>query len=579
MARAILGVHLGHDAAAALLRDGVLVYAEEEERVARRKNFFGLPAGALANALAGGGTAPDEVEAVGIAWDLVELGASRRELAELALSAGNGDYASRKLDRFGAIAQAAGELRRRFPRARFFEWPHHLAHAASVVPFDSGMRQSGVAALVLDAVGERDSATAYGDYTRAESRLLRWPLRASVGYFYQRWAEVLGFRGRQACGYLMSLAAHGDPSVHRERLRDACVGVSPEGLPWVDPARFDPARGDADSAFRCFPERLLRELGLGEPSRDVMAHAHVAAAVQALTEEIVVPLCAWQRRETGAASLAVSGGVFLNCVLVSAIKRHAGYRRVLTGPAAKDCGGSVGAAVLAYRALYGAGAAVEPAGPCLGTAITGDEEVWETAARFGAVERSGDLAAAACRDVVEGRLVAVAEGRLEFGPRALGARSILAAPADPGVVERLNRLKGRFAFQPVAASLEAAAARELFGVREPEPFMTATYPAAPAAAAACPAVVHADGGCRVHVADGSAPLLTALLDRLRAAGAAAVVVNTSLNRGGEPLPRTAADALGVYCGSDLDVLYHPGARVHLSPRAKRRVRALLPVSP
>lgn len=571
-----VGVHIGHDCSVAIFQETTLLYAEEEERQRRVKNYFGHPTESLAAGLRHAGLRSEDVEILAVGWDLEKLVSSRERMAVTADILGNSSWARRKVERTLGIREGLQVLRDCFSRARLVTVDHHSAHAASVAPFwDSAETLTGPA-LVLDAVGEDESATAYLSAVDPSSAIIRWPIEASLGYFYQRWAEILGFRGAQASGYLMSLSACGDFAQYFGTLWSNLVGRSPEGLAWIRPEAFRPEAGYGSRAERCFPAGLLDRLGLSRSGCSLQRLADVAAAVQRILEEIVLGLAARLATTSQSKSVTVAGGVFLNCSLVRRLREAGLFARIYTGPAAKDSGVAVGAAVAAMCCRRPQPVVpTSKRGPHLGTPVDSDKLVtFLEAAKMGMFSSPYPLAQALKHDLDSGYLAAVADNQLEFGPRALGARSILSHANDPRMAQRVNSVKRRFPFQPVAASMSSSAAEDLFGVHQREPFMTSTYEARPGAEEFCAAALHADRTCRVHVADEVTPsLLSDTLALMEKDGEKAVVLNTSFNRRGMPLPATQLDALEEYCSLEVEVLYCPPLRIELTREEKMLLKA------
>lgn len=578
--RVALGVHIGHDCAAALLIDGDLVYAEEEERHVGRKSVFGRPAEAIKAALAYTGLRRDSVAAIGFTWSgtgLEKLVLDRRRTSPPAA-----DWFALRV--FGGKQKLAGmqAIRAEFPHAQALECPHHEAHRLSLAPFTSitGDR----IAIVADAVGEFWSTTAYGIVNGRTSVLRRWPVGNSLGYFYQRWAELFGFFGKEAPGYLMSLAAYGDPASRTaSRVRDEFLVNAAEGGQRINQRNFHPCWG-AREPSRAFRPEFLRALDLPReiPRIDLQAYADVAAGVQSTAEAVLLSLVDRAHGATGLRNLELSGGVFHNCMVVGAIRRSPLLDEVVVGPASKDSGTAIGAAVLASRRVFSVDAAGGVEKAFWGTPVGNAESLLRSLVPRGClqVEPFDRMAELAVEDLLADRIIAVAEGRLEFGPRALGGRSILASATNERNVTTLNAIKKRYPFQPIAASATPRAARRLFGVVASEPFMTAAYTATDAARGVCPAALHVDGTCRIQVIQRDIPaFLSAILVRLEQRGLPGIVLNTSFNGPGRPLPRTLSDCVREYCALAVHVLYCSEARLELNAQEKSRLASRLPAFP
>jgi carbamoyltransferase len=551
----VLGLHIGHDASAALLRDGELVYAEEEERLAKHKNYFGFPTMGIANALAFCGIRARDVKSVAVGWEANRLMNDRLALAKNLQLRGHPVEALRKRSRASDILRHIEFLPELFPDARVLQIDHHAAHASSVVPFSRpGVELEGVPGLVMDGLGEDCATSVFGSTTNPESAVLRLGPGQSIGLFYQRWAEAIGFRGWQAPGYLMALSRHGNPQPTTPWLDRQFLTTTREGFPRLKDGSFDPTGGRGDSAIKCFLQAgsLPIEFSAESTPWDLR---DLAAGIQDLTERLIVGLVEWLVQARSSRRVTLSGGVFLNCLALGRIRRELPDVELILGPAPKDCGVAVGAAVQAHASLNGHSNVAQGVGAYLGTDVRGDP-FWEMCLHNGLGHVCTGVDALA-RDLAAGRVVAVVDDRLEFGPRALGARSILAAADQEGMAEKLNAVKGRYPFQPFAGSMARDVARALFGLATPEPFMTSAY-AVRSDARPVTQILNPHDECRLHVVDETSPsLLRRALEECRRAGREAVLINTSLNAKAEPLAATAEDALETFRRLELDVLYGP----------------------
>jgi len=283
-------------------------------------------------------------------------------------------------------------------------------------------------------------------------------------------------------------------------------------------------------------------------------HADLAASVQVRLEQVLLDLTRWLREQTGGRRLAMAGGVALNCVANTRIAEASGYEEVWVQPAAGDAGTSLGAA------LAVAAAGSEPLQPLSGADLGrgwSDEEL-ATALRTARVpfERPADVAEVVGQVLADDGVVAWFQGRSEFGPRALGHRSLLAHPGRPENLERLNDVKGREQFRPVAPMVLAERAPEIFSRGPvPSPYMLFVHDVAPAWRDRIPAVVHVDGTARIQtVSRETEPLLARMLEAFERRTRLPVVVNTSLNTAGRPMVDTPRDALECFGSSPVDLL-------------------------
>ncbi|WP_030869533.1 carbamoyltransferase [Streptomyces sp. NRRL S-37] len=530
----ILGINaLFHDPAAALVIDGRTVAAAEEERFSRRKHgkrplpfsAWELPERAAAWCLKRAGLRPEDLDAVAYSFDPA--------LARPADAMGLHDPWDHL--RLTYAREAPGFLRTALPGldpglVRFV--PHHMAHAASgafAAP-DAG----DCSVLVLDGRGERASHLAA---RRVGDRLE--PLRAqdlphSLGLVYEELTEHLGFLRSSDEFKVMALASHGTPRMLPELRRYVYPtgdgGFHATGVPWHD---------------LCAPR------GPDEPwTRD---HADVAASTQAVLEETLLDLVRWLHGRTHGSVLTLAGGVALNCVANSRIAREGPFSRVWVQPAAGDAGTALGGAL-----LLSAGAGDEPE-PMTGADLGRDWSDAELGAwlKTAAVpfERPADIAATVARTLAGNGIVAWFQGRSEYGPRALGHRSLLAHPGHAGNLERLNDVKGREQFRPVAPMVLAERAAEIFDGPLPSPYMLFVHDVAPAWRDRVPAVVHVDGTARIQTVDPARePLVARMLGEFERLTGLPVVVNTSLNTAGRPMVDDPRDALECFGSSPVDLL-------------------------
>ncbi|MEU6720221.1 carbamoyltransferase C-terminal domain-containing protein [Nonomuraea sp. NPDC046802] len=541
----VLGVNIGfHDSSAALLRDGALCALIEEERLSRRKHAVGQPpAAAVAACLAHEGIGPQDLDAVAIGWDFRSLPLGR-----------NKRFSPEGL-RAMLFPDAEGLT---MPPVRWI--PHHVAHAASAY-YSAGVPDAAV--LVIDGAGE-SQATSIGSALDGEISILReWPVTQSLGFFYNAAAEWAGL-GYWGTGKLMGLAAYGRPGpgmplrvdqggyelLHDEAAKKVGVRNSAAG-PLL--AYYPMVAEAVKPAFaRVFP---FAEREGEEP----IAYADFAASVQQALEEAVLELAAELRRRVDSPVLTLSGGVAMNCTMVGRLVRSGLYDSIYVPPVPTDAGVSLGAALVVARE----GERFEP------TLI--DHAYWgqdvTPACTDAAVAEAGlfakrlelpELAAFVAGRIAAGDVVAWARGRGEIGQRALGTRSILADPRDRRNLERLNVIKGREMWRPVAPSILAEHAGTLIEgpLMDPSRFMLAAAPVRREAWTSVPAVTHVDGSARpqtVHRATN--PAYWALIEQFRQATGVPAVVNTSFNLAGEPIVNSAADAVSTFLrGKELDLL-------------------------
>ena len=526
----VLGINgVFHDPAAALVLDGRIAAAAEEERFSRRKHgkpsvpfsTWELPEQAMAWCLSQAGLLPGDLDAVAYSYDPA-LAPAARETEEW--------EALRTL----YVRRAPLFLRAALPgldpaRVRFVR--HHAAHAASAA-LASPHRSSAV--LVVDGRGERTShLAAHARGSRIEP-LASQALPHSLGLFYEELTEHLGFRRSSDEYKVMAMASYGEPRFLPE-MREAVVADGEGGF------RTDPLDWGA----------LAPRLRGGEEWTPV--HADLAASAQRRLEEVLLDLARWLFARTGERALTMAGGVALNCVANSRLLAEAPFDELWVQPAAGDSGTALGAAMHVAAEL---GDAIEPLpGADLGRAFD-DAELgrWLEAAAL-AHEQPDDVAEEVAEALAAGGVAAWFQGRSEYGPRALGHRSLLADPRERAMLERLNDVKGREQFRPVAPMVLAERAGEIFEGPLPSPYMLFTHGVRPAWRERIPAVVHVDGSARIQTVDRERePLLARMLDAFEQRTGVPVVVNTSLNTAGRPMVDSARDALECFGSAPVDVL-------------------------
>ncbi len=531
----VLGINaVFHDPAAALVVDGETVAAAEEERFSRRKHgkspvpfsTWELPEQAMRFCLERGAVRPTDLDAVAYSYD-----------PDLALEHGD-DLTADAWEGLRTLyaRRAPLFLRTALPdvdpeRVRFV--PHHVAHAASAhlaAPFASS------SVLVVDGRGERASHLAgHADSEGALEVLAAQELPHSLGLMYEEVTEHLGFRRSSDEYKVMAMASYGRPSL-LPQLREA-------------------VRSTGDGGFTVAPidwESLVPRLADGEDWQP--DHADLAASVQRRLEEVLLDLARWLHAETGDRDLVLAGGVALNCVANSRLLEEGPFERIWVQPAAGDAGTALGAALHVSRELGDRVVAMET--PALGREFGEDAvEAWLETAGI-AYERPSNVAEAVAEELAADGIVAWFQGRSEFGPRALGHRSLLADPRAQANLERLNDVKGREQFRPVAPMVLAERAGDIFtGGPIPSPYMLFTHRVRDEWRARIPAVVHVDGTARIQTVDSTQePLVACMLAAFERRTGVPVVVNTSLNTAGRPMVDDPRDALECFGSAPVDLL-------------------------
>ena len=528
-----------HESACCLLQDGRLVAAAEEERFSRLKHDPRLPVSAFRWCLEAGGIAITEVDAVAYYESPV-----RKLARQLWSGVPLADADPGRPER--AIREGLGY------EGKVLFCDHHASHAASAF-FFSGFPEAAV--FTVDGVGEWDTTVYWRGGGRGLEAFERVELPHSLGLLYSTITAYLGFAVNDGEYKVMGLAPYGRPR-YADRIR-ALVSSGPGGQFVLDLRYFDFLRGS-----RMYSEALCELFGAPARARESEItgfHQDVARSLQVVLEEILLEKVRWLHGQTGAPHLCMAGGVALNCVANGRIVREGPFERLFVQPAAGDSGGCLGAAALAHLELTGERPHREPMRHAfLGPSWTSDEAesiLSSTGLAFLDFRgREAELLEAVVDRLASARVVGWFHGPMEMGPRALGARSLLADPRDPGMRGRLNRLvKKREAFRPFAPSILLAHAREHLDLDHPSPFMLETCRVT--SPLSLPAVTHVDGSARPQTVDPEvAPRYAALLKAFHRRTGCPVLVNTSFNVRGEPIVCSPVDALLCFGSTGIDSL-------------------------
>ena len=525
----VLGINaIFHDPAAALVVDGRVVAAAEEERFSRRKHgkrpvpfsAWELPELSAGWCLDYAGLTPGDLDAVAYSFD-PDLA---RDLASLGLSDPwdhlRLEYARRAPQFLAAALPGLDPEQVRFV-------PHHVAHAAS-----AGLSIEGDSAvLVLDGRGEAASHLAGAYRDRHLTRLAGQRLPHSLGLLYEDLTRHLGFQHSSDEYKVMALASYGRPTMlgmFRDLVRaTGDGGFTVERVDWTALAKPRPADGELTEA-----------------------HADLAASVQTRLEEVLLDLARWTYAAAGGpATLTMAGGTALNCVANARIAAEGPFERVWVQPAAGDAGTALGAA------LHVAGGAEPFTGADLGRGWSDDELEAELRRAALPYTRPRSIAAEAARVLAGNGIVAWFQGRSEYGPRALGHRSLLAHPGDADTQTRMNNVKGREQFRPIAPMVRAERFAEIFDGVYPSPYMLFVHRVRPEWKDRIPAVVHVDGTARVQtVHTETEPLVASMLAEFERLAGLPVVINTSLNTAGRPMVDTPREAMELFGSAPVDLL-------------------------
>ncbi len=556
----ILGLTTMGESAAALLRDGEIIAAAEEERFSRKKHHVGFPFHAIQYCLDEAGIEMKDVGYVGHYWKPWVFG--HRILHTLATLPTAYDHFKARVTR--GRDQLTGAYRVMFKlrstlESHFGSTPgklvyvdHHVSHAASaflVSPFDSA------AIFTVDGVGE-DTTTffAHGQGTRIRE-LGRVRLPHSLGQFYSAITNFLGFDMLQGDEYkVMGMAAWGEPEFADE-MRKKMLRLNGHGTFSLDISYIDHQLARRN----LFTEKMKKMFGdPRHPKGEILQrHYNVAASAQKVLEEIAMDLIEYLRKQTREENLVMAGGVALNSVMNGRIVREGGFKNVFIQPAAMDAGGSLGSALYIWHTLLGHKRQTVMRHAYTGPGFTREQCLAALEGQPLTYTEMSDeiLPGHIAKQIAGGKLVAWFQGRMEWGPRALGHRSFVADPRSAEVKEMINRkIKLREPFRPFAPSILGEHCEEVFGAKYDAPFMLTVFPVVEEMKKKIPAVVHVDGTARPQlVSKKESPMYWQLIEEFRKLTGIPVVLNTSFNIQ-EPIVCTPQHAVNCFVRSDADLL-------------------------
>jgi carbamoyltransferase len=574
-----------HDSACALVRDGVIVAAAQEERFSRRKHDAEFPLQALLFCLAEAGISADEVDYVAF-YDKPFLKFER--LLETYLSFAPRGFSSFRLalpvwlrEKLFLKNLLENELKAISTKC---DWEkkllfseHHVSHAASAYypsPFEDA------AVLTLDGVGEwATSSLAIGRGNTLEVRKeIHFP--HSLGLLYSAFTYHLGFKVNSGEYKVMGLAPYGEP-IYVQRIVEHLIDIKPDGSFRLNMDYFDYCAGLSMTNARFSklfglqprkPEQLLAQI-----------HMDLAASLQVVTEQVISKLAAGIAQETGLKNLCLAGGVALNCVANGKLLRDGHFEHIWVQPAAGDAGGALGAALAAYHGFLGLPRPLcagrdHMRGSYLGTHFQQDDietRLRAAGAVFEVMDEAALLALCAA-DLADGKAVGWFQGRMEFGPRALGARSILGDPRSASMQSVLNlKVKYRESFRPFAPSVLREDIADWFEFEGDSPYMLMVAAVKPSRRielpdyeqtlfgidklnvprSQIPAVTHVDFSARLQTVHADTnPKYYALLTEFKRLTGCPVLVNTSFNVRGEPIVNLPEQAFQCFMGTGIDVL-------------------------
>ena len=538
-----------HDSSACLVRDGELDFAVAEERISRAKHDARFPQNAIRACLDFGRVKAAELDEVCFGWQAAGA-AFRHDLKCYATGKMPATYLNglNSLLHFLSMRHQGGGARRfaqifgaTEARMRFVD--HHQAHAISAYAY-SGFVDAAV--VVMDGRGAWEATSIWRGHDGRLEHVLTIPFPDSVGYFYSEFTEYLGFHRNSDEWKVMGLAPYGKPGV------DLRAFIDPEAGPYKVNARRLVANGAGP-----FTE-MVKRLG---PSRAAESeiderHKDVAYAVQDACEIAMLSVVKMALEKTKSQNLCLAGGVALNSKANGKILASGLVEKLFVQPAASDDGVALGAALAPY--LDGGGRLPNKA---MRHAYLGPEfndEVIEQSLHTYKLkyQRASDIAAAAADLLSKGKILGWFQGRMEFGPRALGSRSILADPRDPEMNAKVNNaVKFREWWRPFAPSMKREAAAEYLVSATDSPFMILTAQVKPEKRGVIPSVTHVDGSARPQTVEKEInPLYWRLIDEFAKRTGVPVIMNTSFNLRGEAIVHTPTDAIRTFFSSGMDAL-------------------------
>ncbi|MDD5724678.1 MAG: carbamoyltransferase [Candidatus Omnitrophica bacterium] len=552
MSMNILGIScFYHDAAACLLQDGKITAAASEERFNRRKNSPLFPINAVNFCLQRGGLTAGEIDYVGF-YEQPYLKFYRVLLSHLRaypfsfknFLATMPDWLRERLTLPLLLKNELGY------EGEVFFIKHHLSHAASaflVSPFEEA------AILTADGVGEW-ATMALGAGKAGQIRMIKEShFPDSLGLFYTAITTYLGFEALNGEGKVMGLAGYGEP-VYLEKLKEM-VSVKPDGSLRLDQSFFGFNKGS-----RMYSGKLVRALGKerAPESKIEQRHCDIASSLQKFTEDVLIKAANNLYRETRLDKLCLAGGLFLNCLANNKILEHTPFKEIFVQPAAGDSGGALGVASYIYHSLLGKERNYVMEDACLGPDFSRTRirrALVNAGINFREME-DGDLFKYAAGLILQDKIVGWFQGQMEFGPRALGNRSLLANPCNPGMKDILNsKVKKREPFRPYAPVVLEERADEFFRIKQPSPFMLIAGSVREEKAAVIPAVTHVDKTARVQTLSRKAnPRLWQLIKEFEQLTGIPLLINTSFNLRGEPIVCTPEDAVSCFKRSRMDCL-------------------------
>jgi carbamoyltransferase len=583
----ILGISaFYHDSAAALLVDGRIVAAAQEERFTRKKQDARFPVHAIAYCLDEAGCKLDDIDYV-VFYEKPFLKFER--LLETYVAFAPQGYRSfamaipvwirEKLFQKDIIRRELQALAPEFDwKTRLLFTEHHVSHAASAF-YASPYAEAAV--LTMDGVGEWCTASAAVGRGKDLQIVKELHFPHSLGLLYSAFTYYTGFKVNSGEYKLMGLAPYGEPK-YADRILEHLIDLKPDGTFRLDLSYFDYCTG-----LTMTNQKFADLFGapVRDPAKELLTsfHMDVAASIQAVTEEVMLRLARALAREHRLDNLCLAGGVALNCVANGKILRDGAFKNIWVQPAAGDAGGAVGAALAVWHQFLGRERTVDGRHDLMQGALLGpgfaQADVESRLARAGAhftVVSDEDVIEQTAASLAAGEAVGWMQGRMEFGPRALGARSVLGDPRSPSMQKTLNlRVKYRESFRPFAPAVLREDVADWFEIDADSPYMLLVADVKQerrrrmtneekalfgidklnVARSEIPAVTHVDYSARIQTVHADTnPRFHALIQRFKSKTSCPVLVNTSFNVRSEPIVCTPEDAFRCFMGNEIELL-------------------------
>ncbi len=541
-----------HDSGACLVRDGKVIAAAEEERFTRKKHDHQYPENAIKYCLDHGGITASQLDYIGFYekpilkfYRMLETQIDSYPKSIIQFTRAVPTWLTEKLRIKSLIRSKTGF------KGEIFFIKHHMSHASSAF-LPSPFKESAI--ITWDAVGEW-TTVAYGtgkDNKIIMQKELQFP--NSIGMLYSAMTAFLGFRVNSDEYKVMGLASYGTPKYYEKvkklvtQLEDGSFKLNMDYFAY-------------EYSFKMYNDKFVKEFGKPrKPETEITQHhMDLAASLQKLTEEIMLKIAKHVKKETGQKNLCMSGGVSLNVVANKIILEQSGFEKLFVQPASSDAGGALGVAMHIYNCTLN-----NPRNYIMTNAYLGPEfseqeiktYLDRNAIKYEECKTDDEMLQQTANMIEQNKIIGWFQGRMEFGPRALGARSILANPCNPEMKDILNnKVKHREDFRPFAPVTTEEDAQDYFEVKQPDPFMVLLVDVKKNKREKIPSVTHVDGTGRLQTTtEKDNPKYYNLIKKFKKLSGVPVLINTSFNVRGEPIVCTPHDAYKCFKGTGIDVL-------------------------